>query len=324
MAFTTPPYQPPPAGPSTNPDGSPNFANQAQGSLDRTANDNANGDQFAASGDIMPFTANYGGTPGGANQFMAYTDTLGQQAASQAAPQMDMTAANADRAQGLAGLARQGQGLAAMQAAGAGGGPGAQAAQSTFNAGANQNMLTSLQASGAGRGAAGMAAAQGGALAGNATAMNAAAAQAAQSRSASALQGLSGYQQGAQGLSSGIGQLAGNDWAASQSQANLQAQQNAINQAGQLGYLGLGASALEAQNSAGAANYAAQLGNMTGANALAAQQTAQNTALGIGAAQGAASGIGQLAKSGKSNNSNSSGSSSSDDSEGFGGEEGDD
>lgn len=249
-------------------------------------------------------TPEYGGVVGGANQFADYANGLGAQAAQTAAPTIDMGAANVDRGFGLAGLHMQQQGLGALGVEAQGGGPGAAAAQSGFNVGANQTMLQALQASGAGRGASGAAAAQSAALQQNAQGMGAGAVQAGGARANAAMQGAQAFQQGAQGYSSNVAGLSGADWDAAARQADLQENQNQINQQGQLGFLGLGMNAQLGQLNADTSAYAGNIGATTAANALAAQQTVNNVGLGLGAVQaggGVLSQFGQKAGSSGSN-----------------------
>lgn len=254
------------------------------------------------------WTPAYGGYAGGANDFYNYTKGLGAAAANQAAPQMDMGAANADRVHGLAALQQQQAGLGALAQQGAGGGPGATAAQAGFNANANTGMLAALQASGGGKGASGVAAAQQQALAGNAGAMNAGAAQAAGQRASYAQQGMAAFQQGAQGYSQGAAGLSTADWNAAGQQAQLQENQNSINQAGQLGFQGLGQAAVGTEGNIAAGVYAANLGNTTAANALAQQQAAANWTMGLGAISSGASALSKFGNGTGSNTGNASGS----------------
>lgn len=220
-------------------------------------------------------TPNYGGYANGANDFNNYVGGLAGDARYTAAPTIQNATAGADRANTL-------RGLGALGTTAAGGGVAGQAAQAQFGVGQNASTLAALQGLGAHRGGgAGAATAANGAIqqgaAGGVQNANAAAGTLGQM----AGQASGAYNQGLAGLS-------GTDWQTAADQAGLQEQQNQINQTTETSLLGLGQNAQQAQLNAQAGTYAANVGNTTASNQLAAQQTQANWGLGLGAVTGAA------------------------------------
>ena len=231
---------------------------------------------------------NFGGYAGGANDFAAYTQGLGAEAGQRQAPQTNLMGVDALRGVGLQGQAAQQQGLAQLQQAAAGGGPGATAATTGYNAATNQSMLGALGGlSTAGAGAA---------IGANSGAASQAMQQSVAQRAQAAGQAAGQFNAGAAGLTQSANAQGTTDLQTAQNVADIQAQQNAINQQGQLQFQSLGQGAEEAQLQAATSGFNANAGWVTNQQQLAGQSTMNNINMGLGALTGAGGWVAGMAK----------------------------
>lgn len=180
---------------------------------------------------------------------------LARDASGQRAPMMDTS--RGDAVSQNAGQARYFQNNAIDMLRRDANGQVPSAADAQFHQNLNQSMLANMSLANSARGGgAGMAAAQQGAQMQNAQAMGASNQQTAMMRAQEHAAAMQGY-------STAAGQMRGQDlsqqgidYGNSQFGASLQAQQNALNQQGALGYLGLGQSDINNQRGAAASKYA--------------------------------------------------------------------
>ena len=207
--------------------------------------------------DLLGNTANLGNAPvyGGSNQGAGatfnYDAGLGAQAASNAAPQMNLDQSNADINSGYAGLMQQRQGLDALAQTAQGKGTAIQAATGQVaQQTAQQQQSNTAIANSAGGGGRGLASAQGQSVLANAQA-GSAVGQQQQLVSAQMQQQAQGqYQQAAEQYTQNALGLQGLAAQSAFGQSQLNQQQQALDQQGQLGFLGLGSQAQQAQLSA--------------------------------------------------------------------------
>lgn len=251
----------------------------------------------------------FGGSPDAANQMSSYYGQQAQAAQNAAAPTLGASGANAaNRQMGLNTQAQQsaaGQNALAMKAqntamgnlqnAAAGNGPSA--AQAQLQAGTDASINANMAMANSARGQAGLANAQKNAMTQNASTMQGASNQAAQLRAqemqqaqgafasnANQMQNQAASQQqgfGGQNLQ-GAGLLQQQDTTG----ANLQAQQNALNQQGNLGFQQLGFNAQSQALNAAQGNQ-----NMALQTNLANAKNAGSTAGGILSAAGSVAGM---------------------------------
>ena len=228
----------------------------------------------------------YGGYASGSGDMDAYTNKLATNALAKTAPQLTGQYEGAARYKVQQGLSQEASALGSLASSAAGGGPGAALAQGGYDTSANAALQQGLMASGAGKDAASRAAAGGAAIGATGATLSTAAAQAGAARAQSAESAQQAYQRGAQGYSGLAQGQEQSDYEQALANANLQEQQNAINQRGQVGFLSLSEQANASQEAAQAQIDAAQEGQY----AAAAKMNAQNQSALIGAGLGLATG----------------------------------